>query len=54
MRSLLCTTSLSSILILSAPATAQTVVTVSDARTTAIATSSASNGAPADITIAAA
>jgi len=54
MRSLLCTTSLSSILILSAPAAAQTVVTVSDARTTAIATSSASNGAPADITIAAA
>lgn len=54
MRSLLCTTSLSSILILSAPAAAQTVVTVSDARTTAIATSTASNGAPADITIAAA
>lgn len=54
MRSLLCTTSLSSILILSAPAAAQTVVTVGDARTTAIATSSASNGAPADITIAAA
>lgn len=53
MRSLLCTTSLSSILILSVPAAAQTVVTVSDARTTTIATASANNGAPADITIAA-
>ena len=53
MRSLLSTTSLSSILILSAPAAAQSVVTISDARTTTIATSTASNGAPADIPIAA-
>ncbi len=50
MRRLLCTTSLSSVFILAAPVAAQTV-TIEDDRTTPIASSTASNGSPANIVV---